>query len=412
MTVLCIDDETIVLESLQMELSEALGTDCNIETAQSGQEAIELVAQLQRQHEPVGVIVCDYIMPELKGDETLQRIHAIDPGAVKIMLTGQSSTEGITNAINNANLYRFVSKPWNGKHLVAVVREATNKYLYDSTLDEHTAQLETQNEELQDLKTFLEHQVSGRTRELQEINAQLIQLNEELVQSNKLKTKLMSVVSHDLKNPLHGIQMLASILTTDEVEPKQHVEMLTMIHHSADRMMELVKDLLDSAAVELGHIQIQPYGQLLSELVQQVCNDFITQIGQKNQRLVRELAADCPVSIDGRRFRQVAENLLSNAIKYSPYETTITARVRQLNGKARLEVKDEGPGLNDEDKSKLFGFFQRLSAQPTGGEPSTGVGLAIVKQIVELHEGKVWCESEQGSGATFIVELPLYQTNV
>ena len=110
---------------------------------------------------------------------------------------------------------------------------------------------------------------------------------------------------------------------------------------------------------------------------------------------------------DEERLWQVVDNLISNAIKYSPLGSTIIVRCHRNTSVARLSVQDFGPGLTDEDKAKLFGHFQRLSAQPTAGENSSGVGLSIVKKIVELHKGRIWVESEYGKGATFIVELPV-----
>jgi signal transduction histidine kinase len=105
---------------------------------------------------------------------------------------------------------------------------------------------------------------------------------------------------------------------------------------------------------------------------------------------------------------QVIDNIVSNAVKYSPNgeNKNIWVRVVESNKAYRIEVQDEGPGLTDADKDKLFGHFARLSAQPTGGEHSTGLGLSIVKKMVEAMNGKIWCESEKGKGATFIVELP------
>ncbi|MSU63222.1 MAG: ATP-binding protein, partial [Pedosphaera sp.] len=100
------------------------------------------------------------------------------------------------------------------------------------------------------------------------------------------------------------------------------------------------------------------------------------------------------------------ENLLSNAVKYSPPEKSIFVRLAMNADGVRFEVRDEGPGLSAEDQKKLFGKFARLSAKPTGGEHSTGLGLSIVKRMVESMDGKVWCESELGRGATFIVQFP------
>jgi signal transduction histidine kinase len=103
---------------------------------------------------------------------------------------------------------------------------------------------------------------------------------------------------------------------------------------------------------------------------------------------------------------QVLDNLVSNVVKYSPHGTRAYVRVKRNAEAVRVEVQDEGEGISPEDMKKLFGKFARLSAQPTGGEHSTGLGLSIVKKMVEAMNGKVWCESEFGNGATFIVELP------
>jgi len=103
---------------------------------------------------------------------------------------------------------------------------------------------------------------------------------------------------------------------------------------------------------------------------------------------------------------QVLENLVSNAVKYSPPGRDIFVRLQRHAQVVRVEVQDQGPGLSAEDQKKLFGKFARLSAKPTGGEHSTGLGLSIVKKMVEAMNGKVWCESEPGHGATFIVEFP------
>ena len=109
--------------------------------------------------------------------------------------------------------------------------------------------------------------------------------------------------------------------------------------------------------------------------------------------------------IDPNITRQVLDNLISNAIKYSPPGKPVSVRLLQTESAVRCEIQDEGPGLSDTDQQKLFGKFARLTAQPTGGEHSTGLGLFIVKKLVTAMNGKVWCESELGKGATFVVEF-------
>jgi signal transduction histidine kinase len=130
-------------------------------------------------------------------------------------------------------------------------------------------------------------------------------------------------------------------------------------------------------------------------------------LAAKEQKIrFEDEAVKRPVVVDPTVTTQVFENLISNAIKYSPPGKTITVRLTEEASGVRFEVRDEGPGLSVEDHRKLFGKFARLSAKPTGGEHATGLGLSIVKRMVEAMNGKVWCESELGKGASFMVELP------
>lgn len=119
--------------------------------------------------------------------------------------------------------------------------------------------------------------------------------------------------------------------------------------------------------------------------------------------------AICLAMLDKDLVYQVFDNLISNAIKYSPVDQNKNIYVCLTTDETvvRCEVQDEGPGLSDDDQQKLFNKFQRLSAKPTAGEHSTGLGLFIVKKLVEAQHGRVWCESELGDGANFITEFPL-----
>ena len=110
---------------------------------------------------------------------------------------------------------------------------------------------------------------------------------------------------------------------------------------------------------------------------------------------------------DPDRIGQAIDNLVSNAIKYSPHGSIVHVTLAQKDNEAQISVQDEGPGLSEEDQSKLFGAFQKLSATPTDGEKSTGLGLSIVKKIVEAHNGSVEVWSQLGSGSTFSFTIPL-----
>jgi signal transduction histidine kinase len=142
----------------------------------------------------------------------------------------------------------------------------------------------------------------------------------------------------------------------------------------------------------------------LRKIIRDVNDNLIDEINRKRINLSVE-AEELYAKVDPDYAAQVFENLISNAIKFSPPHKDVKVILIKDNGKARAEIIDEGPGLTEDDKKKVFRKFQRLSAKPTGGEQSTGLGLSIVKKYVEAMNGKVWCESEQGKGANFIVEF-------
>ncbi|MGK7924409.1 MAG: PAS domain-containing protein [Spirulina sp.] len=154
---LCIDDERTILESLRIELETALGDNYQIEMAQDADEALEVLSDLLADNYDVPLAIADYIMPGLKGDELLQHIHALSPKTRTIMLTGQADVMGVTNAINYANLYRYIAKPWQVEDLILTVREAIYSYFQEQALEERTTQLETVNQSLSQAKDELEN---------------------------------------------------------------------------------------------------------------------------------------------------------------------------------------------------------------------------------------------------------------
>jgi len=146
----------------------------------------------------------------------------------------------------------------------------------------------------------------------------------------------------------------------------------------------------------------------LSDTVRQAVDGYRQRAEAKQITMHFEDKANLPlVMADAVQLVQVIDNLVSNAVKYSPSGKNIYVRVHVVNDCVRAEVRDEGPGISAEDQKRLFGKFARLSARPTAGEHSTGLGLAIVRRLVESMKGTVWCESDFGKGATFIVEFPV-----
>jgi signal transduction histidine kinase len=172
-------------------------------------------------------------------------------------------------------------------------------------------------------------------------------------------------------------------------------------------MFDLITNLLDVNAIENKAVRLTPIPFDLMEVAQYVASDYRGRAEAKQISMHVEIPPDnTMVFADKSSTLQILDNLVSNAIKYSPPEKRIFLRVSKHENSVLFEVQDEGQGLTEEDKRKLFGKFARLSAQPTGGEHSTGLGLSIAKKLAEAMNGDIWCESELGKGAKFVVKLP------
>jgi signal transduction histidine kinase len=239
---------------------------------------------------------------------------------------------------------------------------------------------------------------------------EIVQLNSHLVELNNEKNEFLGIVAHDLKNPLSNIKMLSKILNEEHktLSPEEVQEFSADILTASGRMFELITNLLDVNAIERGGIRIinRPFD--IKSICANVVANYTARAEAKNIQLISEFDDGTVEAIgDPSAAIQVFENILSNAVKYSPYDKKIFVRLHVNNAIVRVEVQDQGPGMSEDDMKKLFGKFARLSAQPTGGEHSTGLGLSIVKKMVEAMNGNVWCESTLGEGATFIWTMQL-----
>ncbi|SMO94016.1 tetratricopeptide repeat-containing sensor histidine kinase [Gracilimonas mengyeensis] len=238
-------------------------------------------------------------------------------------------------------------------------------------------------------------------RELQEKNKRLEELSEE-------KSEYLHIAAHDLKTPLSGILGFSELIKDPDCPPEEIREHARFIHISAYRMLDLIKQFLDVNAIESGKkmAEVEPIN-LYPEL-KQVLEHYEYRAKWKNISLIEELHSEClPAIADSSIFQEVMENVLSNAVKYSPKGSRVWIRSEQCTEFLRIAVIDEGPGLSEDEQKQLFQKFKRLSPDPTEGEGSTGLGLYIVKKMMDAMNGKVWCESTPGEGSTFYIELPL-----
>jgi signal transduction histidine kinase len=244
-----------------------------------------------------------------------------------------------------------------------------------------------------------------RTLELSIAGDRITAQNQVLQDLSNEKDELMGIAAHDLKNPLSAIQGLSEVILSDADNQILVREMATVIHTTSVRMFELIRNLLDVNALESGGWHYTMLTLNLGMTARLITGFYEERAREKSITLHCTVSDDAYILADEVALGQILENLLSNAVKYSPHGKNVYVRVVSSPTFARFEVQDEGPGVSAEDMPKLFGKFARLSARPTGGEHSTGLGLSIVKKMVEAMEGRVWCESELSRGAVFAVEF-------
>lgn len=384
-TLLVVDDE----QAITATIADLFHQRYRVITASNAEEALK---QLGRSD--IAVVISDQRMPKITGAELLSKIAVMHPDITRIMLTGYSDLESVVRAVNEGQIYFYLTKPWQEGELFTVVEKAV----------EHHTLLRERNrliEELREANATLEAKVEVRTRELRDKNLAL-------EAADKVKSEFLGVAAHDLRSPLGAIhKMMELLLDESELNEQERTEFLTLIRDMAGHMLELVNDLLDITRIETGRLdlKIQPID----------LGTFVAEVERYNHTLAKSKQIVLWTSIgpqlseahfDAERIRQVLNNLLGNAFKFSRPGTNVKLEVRRVAAGTEFAVRDEGQGIRADELPSLFGAFQRTSTLPTGGEQSSGLGLCICKKIVEAHGGKIGLESEVGKGSRFFFTLP------
>lgn len=233
-----------------------------------------------------------------------------------------------------------------------------------------------------------------------------------LKEIERLKEEFLSMITHDLKNPLTTIKGLATgmLLEDSGIDEATRQTFIGSISEEADRLTELVNNLLDMSRLEAGALPLDREECYFEEIAQETLQRMQGQTRESGHKLLLDLPAELPrLYVDYQLIGRVLQNLVSNAIKYSPPGSTVRLRARysRESNTIRAEVEDYGIGIPQEDQAKLFDRFFRVRSEIGRSKPGAGLGLAICKGIIDAHRGKIWVESEEGKGTTFMFSLPV-----
>ncbi len=255
----------------------------------------------------------------------------------------------------------------------------------------------------------LRHRVEGLVNEIERRRRSEQSRFEHL---DKMRTEFVNSATHDLKNPLGIIMGYASLLVDDLDESRPEYTYAREILTSSQRMQDLILEMLDLAQIETG-LELKPETVLLSEFLQRAVENNRMAAEQKSIELILpKNVGGLKVRFDPRYMERVLDNLLSNAIKFTPENGTVMVQARLGGAQVMISVKDTGPGISEDERSRVFEPFFRTKAEKLALVPGTGLGLSIVKSIVEQHEGTVQVESTLRQGTTFTIILPQHTPQI
>ena len=386
--IICVDDEDIILEALKDQLGPFFENQYLIETATTAEDALDIYDELVESDYEVPVVISDYLMPGMRGDEFLIKVHEKNPNTLKILLTGHANIEGITNAINKANLYRYIPKPWDRDDLILTVREAVRSFLQE-------LEIKKQNIELEAINDNLEKLVEERTMELEKVNA--------------TKDKFFSIIAHDLKNSFNGLLGYSDILLSDfdRFPDEEKKTIVSAIRQVSEGTYKLLQNLLDWARVQTGNIQFVLEDFDLKAFLSDELNLQTEIATEKGIKVKFDAKDDVTVRADKNMLLTVIRNIISNALKYSNKGGKISISLTHDDKFGIVTVKDKGVGISTDNIKKLFRVNGNYKTRGTNNEEGTGLGLILCKEFLIKNYGDITFESELGKGSIVTFTVPL-----
>jgi len=367
--ILIVDDRPENLFSLESIIE---GPGRNIICAESGNEALKLVLKYE-----FCLIISDVQMPEMDGFEMVE-ILRMNPKMKKIPIifaTAISKEEEFVHKGYSEGAVDYMFKPLDSTIVSAKVDVFVTIFKQNKLVEKQ---------------------------------------NEELIILNENKNKFLGMAAHDIRNPLVVIQQYAKMILEDSKELGADItKYAKTINVTSNFIHDMVEELLDVAKIESGEFKVKKESVNIHDIIQDSVKMNSIFSSRKKIEILTEVASDLSmVCLDRNKINQVLNNLISNAIKYSESNTKIIIKVYKIDDHFKVDVIDHGKGIREDELDNLFKAFKTTSTVGTAGEKSTGLGLLIVKKIVEAHGGEMCVVSELNSGSVFSFVLPLDEEGI
>lgn len=437
--IFCVDDEKIVLNSLKTELKNAFGQSYIIEIAESGNEALEAIDGLLEDNYEVPLVIADYVMPVMKGDEFLAKSHEKLPNTLNILLTGQATVEAVANSINSGGLFRYISKPWDANDLILTIKQALKSY-------DQEEQLKRKNIELLELSKSLEKKVKLRTLELEKSNVLLLKSHEEIKSQNndlelyqnhlkelveertkdlniskenaeendRLKSAFLANMAHEIRTPMNGILGFSELLKNPEISGEKQQKFVDIIFNSGQRLLNTLNDLMDISKLETGQVKLKLKEININDEVENMYSLFKLEATNKGLsfKLITPIENNAIViNTDREKLYGVLSNLIKNAIKYTEKGGSIEFEYKVEGEFLVFCISDTGIGIPEDRQKAIFDRFVQADIDDTKVYEGCGLGLSIAKSYAIMFKGSISVESVENKGSKFYFKIPYTNIN-
>ncbi len=367
MNILIIEDN----EDTQFILSSILNqAGYNSKSINTGEEGLLLFKE-----NSFDIVLLDLVLPGIDGTVVLKELKEIKPDVEVIIITAFPKTDWLIN-IMRAGVADLLLKPFDKNHLLQIIQRVEKSI-------------------------NLKREVEKRTKELEQANKRLTEID-------KMRSNLLSNISHELRTPLTTIIGFSQLIINDPGQSEIAKEQMKLILSESRKLLQIVENLITLSQLELNKVSSSKKNIDINNLIKEILVKKEKEIDKKNLIIGEDLKFDLPfVYGDEKNIEKVLWNIIDNAIKFSKYSGKILIKTYSKDDFNYVDVTDSGPGIHDEDKERIFSRFEQLDPSSTRNYSGLGLGLSLVKELLELENGEIWFNSEINVGTTFTIKLPI-----